>query len=295
MAGYFNILQLVAAICYPLAVSFGAEALVSLRRMQAFLQQDDCEDRTRTYKMDRMSSRTNVKAVVIQEASAKWDASKVKLTLDKIELSIPVVPVEFYYATYTGRITGGGVVINGAISYAAQEPWLFSGECGASLSGGQRARISLARAIYKRASIYLLYDLLNAVDTHVGRHRFEEVIGPRSCLAQQNITRILITHQVHFLNEADWIVIIENGRLSRQGTYKELIISELDFAKLLERPQRENSKSESTTSNSEEYSNKEEEDIPYIDGENASAELTDKIALVGLSFMVFVMLLSQIV
>ncbi|XP_037896202.1 multidrug resistance-associated protein 4 [Glossina fuscipes] len=398
MAGYYNILQLVAAIWYPLAVSFGAEALVSLTRIQAFLQQDDCENRTRgiTYKMDRMSSSGNVKAVVIQEATAKWDPSKVKLTLDKIELSIPkgklcaiVGPVGAGKSSIMQLILGelpltdGGVVINGTISYAAQEPWLFSGtvrnnilfgeeytkaryreitkccalsadfeqlpygdktivgERGASLSGGQRARISLARAIYKPASIYLLDDPLSAVDAHVGRHLFEEVIGPRSCLAQQNVTRILITHQVHFLNEADWIVIIENGRISRQGTYKELIISELDFAKLLERPQRENSKSESTTSNSEEYSNKEEEDIPYIDGvrengyqplrrassnegsqsrnsENADAELTDKIAaeeqagggvslrvwnayfragstLVGLSFMVFVMLLSQIV
>ncbi|KAI9577387.1 hypothetical protein GQX74_013630 [Glossina fuscipes] len=118
-------------------------------------------------------------------------------------------------------LTDGGVVINGVISYAAQEPWLLSDERGASLSEGQRARISLARAIYKPASIYLLDDLLNAVDTHVGRHRFEEVIGPRSCLAQQNISRILITHQGHFLNEADWIIIIENGRISRQGTYKD--------------------------------------------------------------------------
>uniref|UniRef100_A0A1B0C4L9 ABC transporter domain-containing protein n=1 Tax=Glossina palpalis gambiensis TaxID=67801 RepID=A0A1B0C4L9_9MUSC len=279
---YDGPLLLVAAICYPLAVSFGAEALVSLRRMQAFLQQD-CEDRTCTYKMDRMNSRTNVKAVVIQEATAKWDASKVKLTLDNIELSIPVVPVGagrvFLYGTVPNNILFGEECtkaryreITKCCALSAnfeQLPYVdkaIVGECGASLSGGQRAPISLARAIYKPASIYLLYDLLNVVDPHVGRHRFEEVIGPRSCLAQQNITRILITHQVHFLNEADWIVIIENGRLSRQGTYKELIISELDFAKLLERPQRENSKSESTTSNSEEYSNKEEEDIPYIDG-----------------------------
>ncbi|KAL9893444.1 putative multidrug resistance-associated protein lethal(2)03659 [Glossina fuscipes fuscipes] len=178
------------------------------------------------------------------------------------------------------RLTDGRVIINESISYAAQEPWLFSadfeqlpygdktivGERGASLSGGQRARISLAWAIYKPASIYLLDDPLSAVDAHVGRHLFEEGIGPRSCLAQQNVTRILITHQVHFLNEVDWIVIIENGRISRQGTYEELVISELDFAKLLERPKRENSKSKSTTSNSEEYSNKEAEDILYIDG-----------------------------
>uniref|UniRef100_A0A1B0C2A7 ABC transporter domain-containing protein n=1 Tax=Glossina palpalis gambiensis TaxID=67801 RepID=A0A1B0C2A7_9MUSC len=351
MVGYYNILQLVAAFWYPLAVSFGAEALVSLRRIQGFLQQDDWEDRTRgiTYKMDRMSGSANVKAVVIQEATAKWNASKVQLTLDKIELSIskenyaPLRALSIMQLVLGElRLTDGRVIINESISYAAQEPWLFSadfeqlpygdktivGERGASLSGGQRARISLARAIYKPASIYLLDDPLSAVDAHVGRHLFEEGIGPRSCLAQQNVTRILITHQVHILNEADWIVIIENGRISRQSTYEELVISELDFAKLLERPKRENSKSKSTTSNSEEYSNKEAEDIPYIDGvrENGYQPLrrassnegfqkmqTEKQAsggvslrvwnayfragstFVGLSFMVFVMLLSQIV
>lgn len=135
------------------------------------------------------------------------------------------------------------------------------GERGASLSGGQRARISLARAVYKTASIYLLDDPLSAVDAHVGKHLFEEVIGPKGRLAQ-SATRILITHQVHFLQEADLIVIIDDGRITHQGTYTELSNSDLDFAKLLQKVDEK----EETLELADDGDMYEEDDIPYIDG-----------------------------
>lgn len=138
------------------------------------------------------------------------------------------------------------------------------GERGASLSGGQRARISLARAVYKTASIYLLDDPLSAVDAHVGKHLFEEVIGPKGRLAQ-TATRILITHQVHFLQEADLIVILENGRITHQGTYAELSNSDLDFAKLLQKIEE---KEEVSPEDGDIY---DEDDIPYIDGVSSNS------------------------
>lgn len=135
------------------------------------------------------------------------------------------------------------------------------GERGASLSGGQRARISLARAVYKTASVYLLDDPLSAVDAHVGKHLFEEVVGPKGRLAQ-NATRILITHQVHFLKEADLIVILENGRVTHQGTYAELSNSDLDFAKLLQKIDEK----EDTIELEDDGDTYEDDDIPYMDG-----------------------------
>ncbi len=53
---------------------------------------------------------------------------------------------------------------------------------GINLSGGQKQRVSLARAVYQDADVYLLDDPLSAVDSHVGKHIFEKVIGPEGML-----------------------------------------------------------------------------------------------------------------
>ena len=79
------------------------------------------------------------------------------------------------------------------------------GERGASLSGGQRARINLARACYRRADLYLLDDPLSAVDPRVARHLFERCIEGYL----RSKTRILVTHQLQFLRRADSIVYVE--------------------------------------------------------------------------------------
>ncbi|XP_018534344.1 ATP-binding cassette sub-family C member 4 isoform X1 [Lates calcarifer] len=66
------------------------------------------------------------------------------------------------------------------------------GDRGATLSGGQKARLNLARAVYQEADIYLLDDPLSAVDAEVGKHLFEQCI----CGLLRNKCRILVTHQL---------------------------------------------------------------------------------------------------
>lgn len=80
------------------------------------------------------------------------------------------------------------------------------GERGISLSGGQKARLTLARAVYARADIYLLDDVLSAVDQHVGRHIIDNVLGPRGLLSGK--TRILATNGIPVLMEAHFVSTI---------------------------------------------------------------------------------------
>lgn len=72
------------------------------------------------------------------------------------------------------------------------------------------SRYSLARAVYREADIYLLDDPLSAVDSHVGKHLFNECIGPNGRLARRGATRVLVTHQVHFLKDADWVIVLKD-------------------------------------------------------------------------------------
>ena len=64
--------------------------------------------------------------------------------------------------------------------------------------------------MYREADVYLLDDPLSAVDAHVVRHLFDQCFGPNSCLARKGATRILVTHQVHFLKEADWVIVLKD-------------------------------------------------------------------------------------
>ena len=89
------------------------------------------------------------------------------------------------------------------------------GEKGINLSGGQKARLSIARAVYADNDIYLFDDPISALDAHVG----ENIM--KNCIVEylKGKTRVLVTHAVHFLDLADKIIIMKNGEISWQGNY----------------------------------------------------------------------------
>nr|XP_055169819.1 ATP-binding cassette sub-family C member 2-like isoform X3 [Nyctereutes procyonoides] len=106
------------------------------------------------------------------------------------------------------------------------------GERGVNISGGQKHRVSLARAVYSGADIYLLDDPLSAVDVQIGKQLFEKVIGSSGILKHK--TRILVTHNLTLLPQMDLIVVMESGRIAQMGTYQDLLSKTRNLTNLLQ-------------------------------------------------------------
>ncbi|KAF9228464.1 P-loop containing nucleoside triphosphate hydrolase protein [Gyrodon lividus] len=165
----------------------------------------------------------------------------------------------------------GEVHCNGSIAYCAQQPWIQTttiqdnilfgrplnlkqlqkaihttcfdsdletfphgmatqmSEKGNNLSGGQKARLSLSRAIYSDADIYLFDDVLAALDPRVGRTVFNNCIKK----ALRGKTRILVTHQLQYLNQVDHIIVVSQGTIVEQGSFDELVSRNGELTRLL--------------------------------------------------------------
>ncbi|CAL8104285.1 unnamed protein product [Orchesella dallaii] len=168
-------------------------------------------------------------------------------------------------------VTGGTCTVNGRTAYASQEAWIFGGnvrqnilfgnefeesrynevvkvcaleddfkqlphgdstivgERGVALSGGQKARVNLARGLYQKADIYLMDDPLSAVDSRVSRHIFEQCMKAHLT----GYLRILCTHQLQYLPQADHILVLDEGKIKCQGTYQHLVDEGIDFISLM--------------------------------------------------------------
>jgi len=229
----------------------------------------------------------NIHSIVFSKATAKWTDIQTSYTLENINISVPSGRlIAITGAVGVGKssllqailrelpLSEGSLDIHGVISYASQDPWIFSssikqniifnspidedrykkviqvcalkndfqqfpygdktivGERGVTLSGGQKSRISLARAIYKKANIYLLDDPFSAVDPHVSSHLFEKCI--KGFLKEK--TCILITHQIQYLSKVDKIIHIDNENIIMERTYEEIQASDLSFLKYLQSP-----------------------------------------------------------
>ena len=94
----------------------------------------------------------------------------------------------------------------------------FVGERGVVLSGGQRTRVSLARAVYADADMYLLDDPLSAVDAKVGEQIFKQCI----CQLLRDRIRIMVTHEENHMKVADQIIVLHKGSLLGKGTFPEV-------------------------------------------------------------------------
>ncbi|GAA5994171.1 uncharacterized protein JCM10292_001909 [Rhodotorula paludigena] len=168
--------------------------------------------------------------------------------------------------------TRGEVLFGGRIAYAAQQAWMQScslrenilfgrpydearykqvihdacleadlemlpfgddteiGEKGVTLSGGQKQRVNIARALYYDSDIVLLDDPLSAVDAHVGKHLFDKAI----CGALAGKTRVLVTHALHFLPHVDYVICLDDGQITQEGTYADLVNDKTGaFSKLM--------------------------------------------------------------
>lgn len=165
----------------------------------------------------------------------------------------------------------GEVRCNGSIAYCAQEPWVQTStiqdnilfghpldmhllhkaveatcfdsdldsfphgmatqmsEKGNNLSGGQKARLALSRAVYSDADIYLFDDVLSALDPRVGRTVFNHCIRD----ALKGKTRVLVTHQLQYLNQVDHIIVVSDGTIVEQGTFHDLVSRNGELTRLL--------------------------------------------------------------
>uniref|UniRef100_A0A4X2KDD2 ATP binding cassette subfamily C member 8 n=1 Tax=Vombatus ursinus TaxID=29139 RepID=A0A4X2KDD2_VOMUR len=98
------------------------------------------------------------------------------------------------------------------------------GERGINLSGGQRQRISVARALYQHTNVVFLDDPFSALDIHLSDHLMQA--GILELLREDKRTVVLVTHKLQYLPHADWIIAMKDGTIQREGTLKDIQMSE---------------------------------------------------------------------
>jgi ABC-type multidrug transport system fused ATPase/permease subunit len=96
---------------------------------------------------------------------------------------------------------------------------------------GQKQRVSIARALYSDKDLIVLDDIFSAVDAHVGRHLWEKAV--KGFLMSEGKTVLLVTNQLQYVPGADHIVMLKNGSIIEQGTFKDLMNAKADFSDMI--------------------------------------------------------------
>lgn len=139
------------------------------------------------------------------------------------------------------------------------------GANGINLSGGQRWRITLARAIYSRAGVLVLDDIFSAVDAHVGRHILEKCLNGKLCVGR---TRVLVTHHVALCeSKTKYIVELGDGLVQNAGFKSELeetgMLQQIKSHEQHNEPETQTDE-DATAVNSEETSQADDEGEPLV-------------------------------
>ena len=119
----------------------------------------------------------------------------------------------------TERMERAGVMAraHGFVSALPQGYDTVIGEKGVGLSGGQKQRLSIARALAKKAPILILDDSTSALDTETE----QEVQKELASLTQ--VTKLIITHRISAVRQADEILVLDGGRVAERGSHEELL------------------------------------------------------------------------
>ncbi|XP_047290092.1 multidrug resistance-associated protein 1 isoform X7 [Homo sapiens] len=219
----FNILRFPLNIL-PMVISSIVQASVSLKRLRIFLSHEELEPDSIERRPVKDGGGTN--SITVRNATFTWARSDPP-TLNGITFSIP----EGALVAVVGQVGCGKSSLLSALLAEMDKVEGHVAIKGVNLSGGQKQRVSLARAVYSNADIYLFDDPLSAVDAHVGKHIFENVIGPKGML--KNKTRILVTHSMSYLPQVDVIIVMSGGKISEMGSYQELLARDGAFAEFL--------------------------------------------------------------
>ncbi|KAF3857370.1 hypothetical protein F7725_009229 [Dissostichus mawsoni] len=262
----YTAVRLTVTLFFPSAIEKLFESRVSIRRIQEFLMLDEIIKSPAAPPQEENKDAS----VEMQDLVCYWDKSldapslqNLSFSLNSNKLLAVIGPVG------AGK---GTLKVKGQLTYAAQQPWVFPGtirsnilfgkelepqkyervlracalkrdmellpdgdltligDRGATLSGDRKLESTWPGCRHLPAD-----DPLSAVDAEVGRHLFEKCI----CGLLKNKLRILVTHQLQYLQAADQIIVLKEGHMVAKGTYAELQRSGVDFTSLLQQEEEE--------------------------------------------------------